>query len=462
MTGQTPTTSGNNGSDRELKEQFRKLTDHSQVVGEEELARAEKLLQIVAENPQPSMVIDEHLDEIIGLLPAILTANIRQASLDGNPELVHSLQDLLSEFHPHISQVAEMGLQQDPWNSRPTTYFPRILFVGSGSESTAYRQRFPATALQALGCQTTITEQFPTDRIKDYDVIIVHRPHLDPDLLHGLAVCRATNIPVIIDIDLDYKSIPIKHPEYDLLSLARKKTSQAYATSLLLADQVISPSRKLVNQLRSEGYTTFYTPPGWNKNNPLWSKPPSPRSAIHIGWLGRPGQADDLAMIRRMVIRLMRQIPQTVLVIGSNPEAYHLFKNFPESRKLFLPPSRLEDFPYSLSQIDILIAPLRKIPFNSSLSDRALMEAGAKKIPWVASPIPSFTEWEQGGLFAETLDEWYTQLHQLVINPEMRTKLGELGHQKAQEREVNQLAPIYLDLIDLIRWSKSPQLESTE
>lgn len=457
MTGNSNQQSSDNGKSPDIRDQFRNLTDQSRVVGQDELAQAEKLLQIVADNPHPSLVIEEHLDEIIGLLPAILTANIRQANLEGNPELVHSLQDLLAEFHPHIAQVAELGVQQDPWNARPAHYLPRILFVGPSSVSTAYRQKFPATALQAIGCQTTITHEFPTDQIKNYDVIIVHRPHLDPELLHGLAVCRAINVPVILDIDLDYKSIPLKHPEYDQLSLARKESSQAYTTALLLADQVISPSQKLVNQLRSEGYTTFYTPPGWNKNNPLWSKPSQPRSTINIGWLGRPGQADDLAMIRRMVIRLMRQIPQTVLVIGSNPEAYHLFKNFPESRKLFLPPSRLEDFPYSLSQIDILIAPLRKIPFNQSLSDRPLMEAGARGIPWVASPIPSFQDWGQGGTYAESMDDWYTQLHQMIVNPELRKQLGEEGHQKAQEREVSQLAPIYLDLIDLIRWSKSPE-----
>lgn len=459
MAGNSSQPPSGNGKTPDIRDQFRTLTDQSQVVGQEDLARAEKILQIIAENPQPSQVINDHLEEIIGLLPAILTANIRQASREGNPELVHSLQDLLEEFHPHVAQVAALSADQDPWNSRPTTYFPRVLFVGPESESSDYRQKFPAAALQALGCQTTISSTFPRGQLKDYDVVIVNRPHLDPQFLEGLALCRATNIPVILDIDLDYKSIPIKHPDYDQLSLSSKETAQAYTSALLLADQVISPSRALVNQLREQGHTTFFTPPGWNQNNPLWSKPSPPRHTINIGWLGRPGQVEDLALIRRMVIRLMRQIPQTVLVIGSNPEAYHLFKNFPESRKLYLPPTRLEDFPYSLSQIDILIAPLRKIPFNRSLSDRPLMEAGARGIPWVASPIPSFENWGKGGTFADSLDDWYTQLHQLIVNPGLRKQLGEEGHQKAQEREVSQLAPIYLDLIDLIRWSKSPELD---
>ena len=447
----------------DIRDQFRALTNQSQRLQEEDVERAEEILKIISKNPHPSAVVSEHLDEIIGLLPAILTVNIRQASRDDNPELVHSLQHLLAEFHPPLTKVAEMASNQDPWKSRPASYFPRILFVGSEDESSSYRQKFPATALKALGCQTTITSSFPLDHIKEFDVVIVHRPHLNQEYLHGMAVCRATNIPVIVDIDLDYKTIPLKHPDYDLLSLSKKETAQGYTTALLLADQIISPSRRLVSQLRSEGYTTFYTPPGWNKNNPLWSKSPPPRHTVNIGWLGRPGQSEDIALIRRMVVRLMRQIPQTTLVIGSNPEAYHLFKNFPESRKLYLPPSRLEDFPYSLGQIDILIAPLRKIPFNQALSDRVLMEAGARGIPWVASPIPSFTQWGQGGLFAESLDEWYTQLHQLVINPELRSELGEQGKKKALEREMNQLAPIYLDLIDLIRWSKSPEAdEKTE
>jgi len=428
-------------------------------LNERDLERAEQILKLINEDPHPNQVVGNNLDEILGILPAILSANIRQATLEGKSGLVHSLEDLLEEYQPHITEAPEASITMGPWQSKSLSSHPRILFVGPDNESTEYRLECTATILESLGCQTFTTSTFPPDLFKNFDMVFVSRPHLNPDYLIGMAACRANNIPVIIDIDMDYKSIPVRHPEYEQLSLLEKDIAQAYTTGILLADQIISPSRELVNHLRAEGFTTYYAPPGWNNDNPLWSKPAPARHTINIGWLGRPGHLEDFARIRRTLNRILRQVPQTKLVIGSNPEAYHLFKNIPDSRKLYLPPSRLEDFPYSLGQIDILVSPLRNNPFNRSHSDRLLMEAGARAIPWIAPPIPSFKEWNAGGLFAKSVGEWYTHLYQLVINSELRKQLGQEGYQKAQEREIHQLAPVYMDLIDLFRWSKDSERE---
>ena len=43
---------------------------------------------------------------------------------------------------------------------------------------------------------------------------------------------------------------------------------------------------------------------------------------------------------------------------------------------------------------------LRSKPFNLSLSDRLLMEAGIRRIPRVASSIPAFVDWSVGDLIA--------------------------------------------------------------
>jgi len=427
---------------------------------DEDLRRAEQILKLVAADPQPSRAVGNHLDEILGLLPAILSVNIRQANREGRADLVHSLEVLRDEYMPHLEEAADAGQDQNPWKTSLSSQQARILMVGPDDKSIDHRLRFPAAALESMGCEISITSDFPEERVREFDVVVVSRPHLRPDYLRGMAVCRTCNVPVVIDIDADYQSIPLKHPDYDELCLFNQDISRAYTTSIILADQVLAPSRELVNLLRTEGLTTFYAPPGWNKGNPLWSKPAPQRHTINIGWLGYPGQAEDIAPIRRMLTRLTRQVPQVKIIIGSNPAVYHLFNNLPDSRKLYLPPSRADDFPYLLSQIDILVSPLRNIPFNKSLSDQVLMEAGARSIPWIASPIPSYLDWKSGGLFAHNKEEWYSQLYQLVINPDLRKQLGQEGYQKAKEREIRQLAPIYKDLIDLIRWSKTTGSET--
>ena len=455
MNSQDPGRSQSSAQEISTQEQIKHLSNPGQSTAEAEINRAEEILNLIASAPNQEHAVNQHLEDILELLPAIISANIRQASLEGKAELVHSLSDLLVEFQPQFTDSAQNNLPHPDLEARPASDLPRLLFICPEHDATLARQQFISKALQSLRCETFSTSTFPLQSIQDFDVVLISRAHLNQEYLQGMALCRARNIPIILDIDLDYRTIPLKHPEYEQLSLKDRDTAQAYTTSLLLADQIISPSRELVNQLRSEGFTTFFTPPGWDGSNPLWNKSIPDRHTINIGWLGYPGQVEDIALVRRMLTRIVRQIPQTKLVIGANPQAYQLFKNIPDGRKLYLPPADPQDFPYSLSQVDILIAPLGKIPFNQSVTDRVVVEAGARGIPFIASPAPNLLEWGVGGLFAGNLDEWHSQLHQLVVNPELRKDLSEEGHKKALEREITQLAPIYLDLIDLIRWSKT-------
>jgi glycosyltransferase involved in cell wall biosynthesis len=135
------------------------------------------------------------------------------------------------------------------------------------------------------------------------------------------------------------------------------------------------------------------------------------------------------------------------LVIACDAQTYQIFDNLPEARRLYLPPVRLEDYPYLLGQIDILVMPMRSKPYNLSLPDRPLMEAGVRRIPWVASPIPAFVDWGVGGLIAKDPVEWHHCLRQLILDPEMRADLGEAGRQKAESREAGVLGKTWLELV---------------
>jgi glycosyltransferase involved in cell wall biosynthesis len=159
------------------------------------------------------------------------------------------------------------------------------------------------------------------------------------------------------------------------------------------------------------------------------------------------GQIEDVAEIRRVVTRVVREFPQTRLVIGGDPQVYHLFEHLPESRRLYLPAVGYEDHPYLLGQVDILLLPHRKTPFNSTLSDRPLVEAGVRGIPWLASPVPAYTTWSTGGLVASSLEEWHTYLRQLVLDANLRASLSEAGRRQAESREMDLLALDWLDLI---------------
>jgi hypothetical protein len=76
------------------------------------------------------------------------------------------------------------------------------------------------------------------------------------------------------------------------------------------------------------------------------------------------------------------------------------------------------------------------------------MEAGVKGIPWIASSIPSFRSWSSGGIISESPDEWHLNLRHLVMDTDLRNKLGRAGKHAAQTREMDHLVGPWLEMIN--------------
>jgi glycosyltransferase involved in cell wall biosynthesis len=217
-----------------------------------------------------------------------------------------------------------------------------------------------------------------------------------------------------------------------------------------MASMVSVPSEIHAASLRTLVDNVCVIPDGWSQQNKLWDKSSHPRKTINIGWVSASGQLEDLLSIRRFIIRIVREFPNTRIVVIGNPQAYRLFENLPENRRMYLPVVSHEEFPYLLSQIDVLLVPLRTLPYNNTLPDTILVEAGAKGVPWIASPIPSFHHWQAGGIISESLDEWHPNLRHLIMDEKFRYSLGESGKYAARSREMNCVGRLWLELISQV------------
>ena len=224
----------------------------------------------------------------------------------------------------------------------------------------------------------------------------------------------------------------------------------AYASILRLADMITVPSEILAASMKDVAQDVHVIPDGWSRQNILWEKKGAPRQTINIGWVDSSGQLEDLTFIRRYIIRIIREFPNTRITIIGNPQAYRLFENLPEHRRMYMPLVAFEEFPYLLSHLDILLVPLRATPYNLTIPDTVLMEAGAKGIPWIASPVPSFRLWGTGGIISESIDEWHLNLRHLVMDMELRNTLGKAGLIAARTREMSQLGRVWLDVISQV------------
>ncbi len=437
---------------QEVARLLQRLAGRSTPVSEAEVQRAARLLEEMIHQPQPARAVAAHLNEIDELLPALLEVNIRQARADGRPDVAQALEALRDNILLQLNVLpAAIGASGDLASGaaiNSETAEPRVLFLtGQPGVAPSLRQADPAHALGELGFNAELAEYMPHDKLMNYHCVIFRSPHRDARLLEALAFCSAVKVPIILDLDRDYEHMPIEHAEYSVAGLGALERSKAYTTALLLADRVSVPSEALGASLRSRGYSVQVIPDGWSEQNPLWLKPSPARRTLQIGWMGGSGQVEDVMSIRRVLIRLCREFPQVRLAIAGDPQVYQLFDNIPDASRLFLPAVAGEDYPYLFSQMDILVAPLCNNPFNQALPDRWLMETGVRGIPWVASPIPAFLAWRDGGLIANSLDEWHSNLRQLIMDNHLRESLGKMGQQKAQEREASVLAKYWADLI---------------
>jgi glycosyltransferase involved in cell wall biosynthesis len=273
---------------------------------------------------------------------------------------------------------------------------------------------------------------------------------VNPALLEGLSALSVAGVPIILDLDADFEKQPISHPEYNTKGLGTRVRSNAYTSAISLARTVTVPSEANADSLKNLVEKVCVIPDGWSNQNKLWRKDAPMRNTINIGWVGTNGQLEDLVLIRRFIIRIIREFHNTRVVVMGNPQAYRLFENLPDNRRMYLPAVAHEEFPYLLSQVDILLVPLRGTPYNLSQPDTLLMEAGAKGIPWVASSIPSFQRWQKGGFISDVLDEWHLNMRHLVMDEELRRRLGREGRLAAETREMKQMGKLWLEMINQV------------
>ncbi len=181
--------------------------------------------------------------------------------------------------------------------------------------------------------------------------------------------------------------MPVYYPEYMKIGLGSPANARAYSAALILSNLITVPSQEFANRLSEMGYNARAIPDGWSRSNALWDRSAHPRNTINIGWLGNSRvYLRILIDIRRILISVIREFPRTQLVVTENSHAYPIvWQLYRIIENCLYRKYQLEDHPYLLGQLDILVVPLKNLPFNLTQPDTILMEAGVKRLAWVGS-----------------------------------------------------------------------------
>jgi Flp pilus assembly protein TadD len=349
-------------------------------------------------------------------------ARLNPAARLARPEHVHKLAALKSR------------------NAQPEAAIHTIAFYGPNEVSDGVRLGVPAEGLARLGWRVKVDTVVADADLRDCETFVFARPQLNRALMEGMARVKRAGKRLIVDLDDDFHQLPDDHPGYDHVGPGNTERLRALEDALALADVLVTATPALAERCRRFAKRVEVIPNGWSRANTLWEKPAPRRATFNVGWAGTPTHRADLALIKFDVLRFMRDFPRAQLVIGGDPGVWEMFAQLPEERRLFLPLVPFDDYPYLLAHFDVLLAPLRDNAFNQAKSDIKLVEAGVRRIPWVASPRAAYCEWGAGGLLAEKPGEWYTALSRLASDVLLCTDLGNMGRARAETREAALIA----------------------
>jgi glycosyltransferase involved in cell wall biosynthesis len=330
-----------------------------------------------------------------------------------------------------------------------------LIISGCPGDSFRYRCEHQAEEMRLLGwnVDTAVFDRVDYLQIVDqYELFVLHRvPHV-PAVEQFIAMAQARRKPVLFDTDDlvfhegllgDIKAIrDFARHEYDLYVSGIRR----YHRTLSLCSGCIVATEPLSDAVRE----LFPALSVWvNRNalsdamvmqadDALRSVARHDDGVVRIAYLsGTRTHQDDFAECMPALARLLKTYRQVrFLAVGhlDLPDELQHMNGQVETSPLM----PWEELPALLRRIDINLAPLEpNNRFTAAKSELKYFEAAALGVPTIASDTPAFREAitpGHNGLLCRTQAEWSDAIERLVLDPELRTRLGANARRDALRR----------------------------
>jgi glycosyltransferase involved in cell wall biosynthesis len=211
-------------------------------------------------------------------------------------------------------------------------------------------------------------------------------------------------------------------------------------------DHFTVPNQSLADRLADQVSHAAVIPTGWAREGSTWEAPRPKRDTVNFGLLSTHTQPEIDPEIKDQISEAVLAAPDALLTAAGDYQILAEFDQLPDDKKMFIPLGAYQDYPYALAHVDVLLVPEKSGPFTDTKSDTALLEAGIRRIPWLATRIPSYWDWGVGGIFVSG-KSWSSTIQRLAENPAERKALGRAGFEKAKQRESRLVVSWWKDLL---------------
>lgn len=247
---------------------------------------------------------------------------------------------------------------------------------------------------------------------RSWDLIFIQRSFLPESVLKRLK----DKTPLIFDFD-----DAIYLSGYSSSTRKKSEIMVKYADEIIISTEILNDFCSLFNKkgvvIPSPIETERIKPAKRNS-----------REILTIGWIGSSWTTDFLKIIEPSLQKLRKEVSFNLLTIGASPD--FRIANINHISK----PWSYEEENTFIGEMDIGIMPLPDNEFTRAKGGYKLYLYMAGGIPCVASAVGvnnTIIRKGENGYLASSENEWIEALKKLLLDPELREKLGQTGRNDA-------------------------------
>jgi glycosyltransferase involved in cell wall biosynthesis len=267
-----------------------------------------------------------------------------------------------------------------------------------------------------------------------YDLVVIQKKlfsHVE------LAYIRKQSQKLVYDFD---DAVMLKNGEK--MDMNKPLRNKRFDRTIRVCDHIIAGNQflKEESRLKSDRISVIATPVDTDKYFPVEKS--GSRKEVTIGWLGSKSTIRYLKTLTPVFSELQSRFPDVHITVVS--DRFEGIEEITASKKIWREDEEVQD----LQSFDIGIMPLSDDPWTKGKCGFKLLQYQAVGLPVVCSPVGVNREIVLDGIngfHANTHQEWFDRLYQLISSPELRNRMGNVGRERVvKEYSLKAIWPKFL------------------